>query len=440
MSAEQNRLAWLDVEREAHGTILMTQNTSPMRMSTPETAQHAVGAGVGEAIAYIHDGMHVFADESYVKLFQFSDLDEVLATPFMDMVTEECRKDLKLSLRLWQQASQTTDDTQIARLEVMALDANKVAFPVDLCLRPTFYEGENCLQVVITTKQPQPVAIAAIRKIVTKSRQDAVADALNKELPSQESIASALANNSLVLVYHPVMSTTVLEPEFYDIHPHMYGADQQVCSAEQITRAVGNTALGQQLDRWVSACAIRLLGNIASQGKTQQFQLTITAQTIQDPDFAEWLVSQLNECSVDARALVLNIREGDILMHKAEAIALINGLHYRGLRVCISGYTNHEEIASIVSQCGIGLVRFDNDISEADSPNMLSLEELKNLVNILHKDAVKVIAADVQDKETIDCLWLADVDLVQGAWFENEAQELQAGSCWPETPVMDEVV
>src|SRR5690606_25771990 len=54
------------------------------------------------AIAYIHDGMHVFANEAYINLFRYSDLDEILATPFMDMVAPLCRDELKVSLRACQ--------------------------------------------------------------------------------------------------------------------------------------------------------------------------------------------------------------------------------------------------------------------------------------------------------------------------------------------------
>ncbi len=395
------------------------------------------GHGSRAAIAYIHDGMHVFANESYIKLFKYSDLDEVLATPFMDMVAEECRKELKLSLRNSQKSGKTPDDEQqIACMKIVAIDANKAAFPVDLRLTPTFYEDEHCLQVRIIGEQ----ATVATRIVVKNHRRDDVARTMMEELPSYESITEAIENDSLVLVYQPVMSTLVMQPEFYDIYPQMRGPHQQIWTAEQITSVVENTPLAQQLDRWICERAIRLLGFLCNQGRTLQFQLTITAQSIKDAAFGAWLASQLTECGVETACLVLNMREVDVLVCTDEAIALIKILQAAGSRICISGYSNCEAIAAVVTECKVCLVRFDNDISDADSRNMLSLSDLKDLVDSLHKDSVKVIAAEVQDKETVDCLWLAEVDLVQGVWFQREAQELHAKSFRTEIPVLRNVI
>jgi EAL domain-containing protein (putative c-di-GMP-specific phosphodiesterase class I) len=388
----------------------------------------------GEAIAYIHDGMHVFANASYIKLFQYTDLDEVLATPFMDMVAEECRKELKQSLRTCQKSGETPDkEHEAARMEIVGLDANKGAFPANLCLKPTYYEGENCLQVLISTKQKQA---AVISRMVVKNNRQEVADTVTRELPSPESVAAALANNSLALMYQSVMSASAMEPEFYDIHPQMRGADQTICTAEQIATVVGNSAVGQQLDRWIGAQALRVLGDLHQQGSTQRFQFTITAQTIRDASFSEWLAAQLAEFGVEANALVLNIREVDVLSCIAEATSLITSLHEIGNRVCISGYTNREEIAAIVAACKVSLVRFDHDIREANSRNMLPLSDLKNLVASLQKEGVKVIASNVQDKDTFDCLWLAEVDFVEGAWFQSEPRQLHAKSFRAEPPIL----
>lgn len=406
----------------------MTQNLSSKRPVPLDIAENAAAQMGREAIAYIHDGMHVFANESYLKLFQYSDLDEVLATPFMDMVAEECRQDLKLSLRNCQKAAAAADEQQqITRMDVTALDAARGAFPANLCLKPTFYEGEHCLQVLFISKQTQ--AVATTRVVVTKKgRHEDAAVAMTSDWFSEAAIASALENDRLVLVYYPVVSSFVLEPEFYEVQPRLYGPQKEICTAEQITAVVRNTVSGQQLDRWVFTHAIRLLGYLRTQGGAQQFQLTITAQTIRDIAFSEWLAAQLAECGVKAESLVVNIRETDVLENAAEAKVLINSLHERGSRTCICGYTNREDIAAIVRECQVGLVRFDNDIGEEHSLHMLPLPDLKKFVDTLHKNAVKVIAADVQDKQTVDSLWLAEVDLLQGTWFQQEPQELHAGS------------
>jgi EAL domain-containing protein (putative c-di-GMP-specific phosphodiesterase class I) len=402
-----------------------------------------------EAIAYIHDGMHVFANDAYIQLFKYSELDEILATPFMDMVAEACRKDLKLSLRSCQKSGDAiVDDQHSARLELVGLDANKTTFPVSFSLKPTFYEGEHCLQVIVTGELQvvaEPIVTdtkkAAENRIVVKKRKARnTTNGLAPNVLALADIASALQQNDLFLVYQPVVSTAANEPQFYEIHPQMRGRSQQIYTTEQITSIIGDDVLGAQLDRWTGARAIAMFGNLCRDGKAPQFQLTINAATIRDTSFGNWLVSQLAVNGVAAGLLVLNMREHDVLADTARSVVLIKNLHAAGVRACISGFTNNEAIAAIVTDCKIRIVRFDNGINEAEFRDMLSLSDLKHLVDSLHKNAVKVIAAEVHDRDTAYCLWLAEVDLVQGALFQGEAQELQAtsfrGPAYPPTNVV----
>jgi EAL domain-containing protein (putative c-di-GMP-specific phosphodiesterase class I) len=175
--------------------------------------------------------------------------------------------------------------------------------------------------------------------------------------------------------------------------------------------------------------------NLRTQGKTQQFQLTVTASTAADPTFSDWLGAQLAECRVKPDALVVNMREADVLANIPASKALIKSLQECGSRFCISGFSNREEIAAVATECKVALVRFDNDIGEEHSLHMLPLHDLKQFVDKLHQEHIKVIAADVQDQQTVDGLWLAEVDLLQGALFQKEPQELHAGSFRQDVPV-----
>lgn len=52
-----------------------------------------------EAIAYIHDGMHVYANPSYIKLFGIEDSEDIDGLPVMDLITVEDRPLFKALLK-----------------------------------------------------------------------------------------------------------------------------------------------------------------------------------------------------------------------------------------------------------------------------------------------------------------------------------------------------
>jgi PleD family two-component response regulator len=52
-----------------------------------------------DAVAYVHEGMHIFANEVYMDLFGNADFDELEGTPIIDMVDPSQQSELKTFLR-----------------------------------------------------------------------------------------------------------------------------------------------------------------------------------------------------------------------------------------------------------------------------------------------------------------------------------------------------
>ena len=42
-----------------------------------------------DAIAYVHDGMHIYANKSYLKMFGYDELEDIEGMPILDMVSSE---------------------------------------------------------------------------------------------------------------------------------------------------------------------------------------------------------------------------------------------------------------------------------------------------------------------------------------------------------------
>ena len=48
-----------------------------------------------DAIAYVHEGMHVYSNQSYVELFGFEGSEDIESLPILDMVAEQKRDEFK---------------------------------------------------------------------------------------------------------------------------------------------------------------------------------------------------------------------------------------------------------------------------------------------------------------------------------------------------------
>lgn len=92
-----------------------------------------------DAIAYIHDGMHVYLNQSYVNLFGYEDKADLEALPIIDLISANDPNDLKELFKHRVESSLTC--------EGIHSDGSK--FPILISTYPASYDGEDCMQVII---------------------------------------------------------------------------------------------------------------------------------------------------------------------------------------------------------------------------------------------------------------------------------------------------
>lgn len=97
-----------------------------------------------DAIAYIHDGMHVLANDAYLARFGYGSLEELEDMPIMDMVTGGDQGALKKMLR----ASATSEEA-VGKLELELQKADGSAFKAEMEFSRASIEGEACSQIII---------------------------------------------------------------------------------------------------------------------------------------------------------------------------------------------------------------------------------------------------------------------------------------------------
>ncbi|HEX4909224.1 MAG TPA: EAL domain-containing protein [Permianibacter sp.] len=96
-----------------------------------------------DAIAYIHDGMHIYANKAYTELFGYEDPDDLASMPIMDMITDEYHDQFKSFLREY------ATNADITEFHFKGQHAEGETFDAVLTLSAAKYDGEECTQVLI---------------------------------------------------------------------------------------------------------------------------------------------------------------------------------------------------------------------------------------------------------------------------------------------------
>jgi diguanylate cyclase (GGDEF)-like protein/PAS domain S-box-containing protein len=131
----QRELANLDSRR--------TLRTTQVKLRDAEKRCQVLLESSKDAITYIHDGMHIYANQAYLDLFGYSNVDDLAGMPVMDMVASSDQENLKQSLKTFLTTGGHVD------LKYSGLKTDDSTFPLTMSLSSATYADESCTQVVI---------------------------------------------------------------------------------------------------------------------------------------------------------------------------------------------------------------------------------------------------------------------------------------------------
>ena len=123
-----------------------------------------------DAIAYVHDGMHIFANRAYLQLFGYEDVDELEGMPMIDLIASCDQGEFKSFLKNYQSLQGN------AELQCGGIRADGSTFKASMHFSPASYDGEPCIQAVIRPENDN----AELEKLREISSQDLVTGLYNR--------------------------------------------------------------------------------------------------------------------------------------------------------------------------------------------------------------------------------------------------------------------
>ncbi len=139
-----------------------TLRTTQVKLRDAEKRCQALLESSKDAITYIHDGMHIYANQAYLDLFGYENVDDLEGMPVMDMVASSDQENLKQSLKSFLMAGGNLD------LKYNGLKTDSTEFPITMSLSSAMYADESCTQVVIRAKSNNSDLEAKLKEISSR--------------------------------------------------------------------------------------------------------------------------------------------------------------------------------------------------------------------------------------------------------------------------------
>jgi diguanylate cyclase (GGDEF)-like protein/PAS domain S-box-containing protein len=112
-----------------------------------------------DAIAYVHEGMHVRANRAYLETFGYDEFEDLLGMPVLDMIDSSHADEFKAVLRGPQGQEKLPN-----QLSLRARRADASHFDATVEFAPATFEGEPCLQIVFRRQLVDPAALAQLQR------------------------------------------------------------------------------------------------------------------------------------------------------------------------------------------------------------------------------------------------------------------------------------
>ena len=148
-----------------HGDLIKRRQLLDAKHRLHETEHRcdALMESSKEAIAYVHEGMHVRANPVYLELFGIPDAASMEGMPLMDLVSRDSRKELK---RFLHAANARVDGPQLLEARCRVLDGPDFAAQLEFT-RATI-DGEPCVQIIVRQQDTGSEEVERLKKLAAR--------------------------------------------------------------------------------------------------------------------------------------------------------------------------------------------------------------------------------------------------------------------------------
>jgi diguanylate cyclase (GGDEF)-like protein/PAS domain S-box-containing protein len=178
--------------------------------------------------------------------------------------------------------------------------------------------------------------------------------------------------------------------------------------------------LMSHIDRWVVQAALTAIAGGAPHlpnGRT--CSINLSAQTLGDDDFLEFVVDVLDHTGVSPEKICFEIRESAVVSQLDQAQRFINVLHGIGCRFALDDFGSGIGSFSNLKNLALDYLKIDGVYTHDLEQDGVNREMISAMVKLARTLDFQVVAEQVEDQASFEALRTLGVDFVQGYVVER---------------------
>jgi EAL domain-containing protein (putative c-di-GMP-specific phosphodiesterase class I) len=227
-------------------------------------------------------------------------------------------------------------------------------------------------------------------------------------------IRDALTNDRLSLHSQPIRNLESGSIERYELLLRMTGEDGELLPAAAFIGAAERSGMIQELDRWVVAQALEILGKREREGDPVSLHVNLSGTSLADVSVLEFIERRLDEGDADPSRCTFEITASARANDYVKAGGFADRLTEFGCQLAIDDYGAGFGPFHYLRQLPFDVIKIDGtfvrDMPRSDA-DQLTVQAIVQIARGLGKTT---IAEYVQDDATTELLREFGVDMAQG--------------------------
>ena len=178
--------------------------------------------------------------------------------------------------------------------------------------------------------------------------------------------------------------------------------------------------LMSHIDRWVVQTALTAIaGGAPNLPNGRSCGINLSAQTLGDDDFLEFVVDVLDHTGVDPQKICFEIRESAVVSQLDQAQRFINVLHGIGCRFALDNFGSGIGSFANLKNLSLDYLKIDGVYTHDVENDSVNREMVAAMVKLARTLDFRVVAEQVEDQASFEALRRLGVDFVQGYVVER---------------------
>jgi EAL domain-containing protein (putative c-di-GMP-specific phosphodiesterase class I) len=252
---------------------------------------------------------------------------------------------------------------------------------------------------------------------VYSPEDDASVAALSVDMGWSAQIKQALEDDGFLLCAQPIVRTSDLEIQSYEILLRMIDINGDQIMPAGFIPSAERFGLMENIDRWVIKNSIAALGKYQHAYPGLKFTINLSGQTLADISTCDLIQDCVEQAGIDFSSITFEVTETTAIADMAIAEVFLSRLQSLGCITALDDFGTGMSSFAYLKDLPIDVVKIDGRFVQRIAENPVDQAMVKAMGEIAHSLDKKVVAEFVETEASLSLLQKYNIDYAQGYLF-----------------------